>query len=121
MKPICKSEATMTIDTENRKRTEGFVRSAVKAKGYGEVKEIIHRFTILHSGWEMDNDGWVVKMADGSLKEFTTCHGSLCPWDIRGIEDKINETADSLKGLREALDILKPRKALDTWKGLRNG
>ena len=27
--------------------------------------EVIHRFRILHDGWEMDNEGWVARNKKG--------------------------------------------------------
>jgi hypothetical protein len=84
------------------------MQDAVRRGGYGKVSAIIHKATILHEDWEMDNYGWVVRMEDGSFRGFTTAHGSLVPWKIDGLLEKINETAESLQSLKKALDLLKP-------------
>ena len=87
--------------------TEQKILNYVKARGYTNAVKVICTVTILHSGWEMDNQGWVVEMSDKSIKAFTTNHGDLCEWSIGDLSDKIKETSDSLKQLEEVQKILK--------------
>ena len=66
------------------------------------MDNIIHEFTILHEGWEMDNLGWV--MDDGRI--YTTNHGGECEMPRQALLHKIKETKDSLRGLEKALWIM---------------
>ena len=61
------------------------------------------RFTILHDGWEMDNDGYIT--TDGNI--YTTSHGGrLYEMSLEELDRKIAEAEDSLDGLRLARLIL---------------
>lgn len=63
---------------------------------------IVHKFKILHYGWETDNDGYVVN--DGEKNIFiTTNHGRLIEMDKRYLFDKINEYEDLIKETKEAI------------------
>jgi len=89
----------------------------VKKNGYEcGIDKILHTATILHSGWEMDNEGWVVLLKNEDIKFLTTDHGSVSWWSIEEIEEKIEETSKSLKSLdvvrivdafKESLKIIK--------------
>jgi hypothetical protein len=59
----------------------------------------IFRFKIMHSGWELDNEGWIVEHEDGRRELRTTSHTSECEMSSRELEDKITETQNSLNGL----------------------
>lgn len=75
-----------------------------------EEVEIIHHFTILHKGWEMDNDGWIVSRSDGTLHYLTTSHGG---WRIGTADDLIavrKETEESLNGIKKALGNIEWRR-----------
>ena len=64
-------------------------------------------FLILHSGWEMDNKGWI--MYDGTV--FTTSHGGNYYVMKEGeLIRKIAETEHSLAGLKHALAGMQTRK-----------
>lgn len=39
------------------------------------TKETIHKCKVLHDGWEMDNDLWVVQSESGPPVLMTTNHG----------------------------------------------
>jgi hypothetical protein len=41
------------------------LKLACEARGYGRIVEIVHKATVLYSGWEMDNEAWVCRMQDG--------------------------------------------------------
>lgn len=69
------------------------------------AKEVIHTATILHEDWEMDNEGWIVKAADGTRTALTTNHGRLCPWTREEAEGKLAETEASAASLRKALEM----------------
>lgn len=78
-----------------------------KTHGYPDAVKVVHVATITHCGWEMDNQGWIVEMADKSLKAFTTNHGGLCEWSLSELEEKIKETEESLTSLKEAQKLIK--------------
>lgn len=61
-------------------------------------REFVHKFFILHNGWELDNEAW---LWDGRV--FTTSHDVVYEMSDREIEDKIIETGCSLYGLKYAL------------------
>lgn len=85
------------MDRYDRKQTE--------RRGHGVVEEVLHTATILHKGWEMDNEGWIAKMEDGTTKAFTTSHGGVYPWTKEELEKKIAETENSLAELKRALEF----------------
>ena len=60
--------------------------------------ECSSKFLILHTGWEMDNLGWV--MPDGRV--YTTNHGWPCRMPVEAIEKKIDEAELSIAGLKRA-------------------
>ena len=64
-----------------------------------EGSQVIHEFTILHHGWEMDNTGWVTAAG----KVYTTSHGGK-PYQMEPgeLDGHIRDTAASLKGLQTA-------------------
>ena len=79
----------------------------IRARGNPNAVKVVHVVTILHCGWELDNYGWIVEMADKSLKAFTTNHAGLCEWTLSELEEKIKETEESLTGLKEAQKLIK--------------
>ena len=62
--------------------------------------EVIKTFTILHDGWDTDNEGWITK--DGRI--WTTSYGGS-PYEMSAEElgAKIRETSTSLTGLIDAI------------------
>ena len=81
----------------------------------GDITEIdgvpiIHTFTILYEGWEMDNLGWVT--SDGRV--WTTSHGGK-PYEMdeEDLSEKISEAEFSLTGMRLA-GMLRDRKQGET-------
>lgn len=89
------------------KQTEQEVLQYIKSRGYPNAVKVLHVVTILHCGWELDNYGWIVEMADKSLKAFTTNHTGLCEWSLSELEEKIKETEESLTSLKEAQKLIK--------------
>lgn len=72
----------------------------------GETKnKIIFVCTVLHDGWEMDNQAWVIELPDGDKQIMTTNHGGECVMSFREIKDKIDETQASLDGLLKLLEF----------------
>ena len=66
----------------------------------------IHTATILHEGWEMDNEMWVMEDKNGSRTSFTTNHGCECRMSISDINDAIKDAQDSIDGLEKAKELL---------------
>jgi len=66
----------------------------------------IFRFKILHAGWELDNEGWIVEHEDGHRELRTTNHTSECEMSLRELEEKIIETQESLDGLLKAKTLM---------------
>lgn len=67
----------------------------------------IHRFKILHAGWEMDNHGHVFEDIKGKRKLFTTSHGNDVVMSKKELLAKIEETRESLEGLLKAKELMK--------------
>lgn len=65
----------------------------------GVERDVIHSFTILHEGWDMDNNGWVI---DDHSVWTTTCEGEPYEMDEHELDAKIRETEASLEGLKRA-------------------
>ena len=74
-----------------------------------ELKRI-HTATILHEGWEMDNEMWVLESHNGLRSAYTTNHGSECGMTINDIDDAIKEAQDSIDGLAKAKELLLENK-----------
>ncbi len=62
----------------------------------------IFTFTILHNGWEMDNEGWIIKGDNGNLEAFTTSHGGERVLTPEYLHEKIQETESSLNEMKAA-------------------
>lgn len=93
-------------DGEKAKVNENQIKQA-ESCGYGKIRKVLHKAIILHSGWEMDNEGWIVELEDGTIKGLTTSHGcSICEWSIDDINSHILMTEESLTSLRKASTIL---------------
>lgn len=73
---------------------------------YDEEVEILHEFTILHEGWEMDNEGYVVRRYDGSIHYLTTSHGWWQIDNIESLQRTLEKTEQSAIGIRKAIEIL---------------
>jgi hypothetical protein len=62
----------------------------------------IHSALVLHEGWEMDNELWVLENDDGSRELRTTNHGGERKTNIQYIDEKIQEAERSIDELKEA-------------------
>lgn len=78
-------------------------KNFVSSRGLGDIKSVLLNIPILHDGWEMDNEAWIVEMEDGSIKAITTSHGNPYHMDLEEAEEKLNETVNSAEFLKEAL------------------
>jgi len=66
----------------------------------------IFEFTILHEGWEMDNDGWVTEDEKGVHELHTTNHGMATTMTKGELIGAIKETRDCLEGLLKAAELM---------------
>ena len=71
---------------------------------FGVIRDVLHTATVLHAGWEMDNEAWLVEMQDGSVRLLTTSHGGLYDMSIEGLQAAIEDTAESLQSLKGLLE-----------------
>jgi len=69
--------------------------------------EKIFSTRVLHDGWEMDNEIWVIQNANGENEVRTTNHGGECIACKSEIEASIEETRSSLEGLMKILAYFK--------------
>ncbi len=72
-----------------------------------DARKILLTFPVLHRGWEMDNDAWLVEMADGSRQLFYTSHGGVYPMKRGNLKKKIAEYESVIKLSKEALEMLR--------------
>lgn len=70
--------------------------------------EIIHTFTILHNGWEMNNTAWIAKNKKGQLVLLSTSHGGLRDdgADLSALRRTREETQQSLDGIDKAIQLM---------------
>lgn len=66
----------------------------------------IFRFKVLHAGWELDNEGWIIENEDGRRELRTTSHTNECEMPVRELEEKIIETQESLDELLKAKTLM---------------
>jgi hypothetical protein len=66
----------------------------------------IHTARVLHDGWEMDNELWIMESKEGVRSVHTTSHGSEYVTDVSEIDDAIEEAQDSIDGLKKAKELL---------------
>ena len=69
----------------------------------GTVAKVLHTAKVLHDGWEMDNEAWVVEFEDGTRAVLTTSHGCLYVADRAEFEHKLRETEESADSIRTLL------------------
>jgi hypothetical protein len=75
-------------------------------KLFPDCKHTIHKFTVLHEGWEMDNKGWVIECEDGARHLVLTSHGRPRKAEARELADKLVEYRKAISETQEALDLL---------------
>lgn len=70
--------------------------------------KILHKFTILHAGWEMDYEAWIARNKQGEMVYLSTSHGSL--WDhgrdVSELHSKLAETRESVTGIKKAIALM---------------
>jgi hypothetical protein len=69
------------------------------------MAKVLHKATILHAGWDMDNEAQIVELDDGSRAALTTSHGVECAWTREMAEQKLAETEASAASIRKALEL----------------
>ena len=72
----------------------------------GAVQSVLSTATVMHVGWEMDNEAWAVEVDGGKRAIIGTSHGRAIVWDRKKAMAKLRETEKSAEGLRELLRIL---------------
>jgi hypothetical protein len=72
-------------------------------------KRIVMSAVILHTGWELDNEGWVIEDLDGNYLPVTTNHMGAQVWDTLELIHKIRETKESLISLEAVLALIPQR------------
>lgn len=71
-------------------------------KTYGEI---VFEFPVLHTGWELDDKGYVVRDEGGDLCLVLTNHGRPYPAEVGELEKKIAEYTEAITKTREALKM----------------
>lgn len=71
----------------------------------GTVRRVLHTATVLHKGWEMDNQAWAVEFEDGTSGLLTTSHGALYVAELAELNEKLRETEASAASLRALLSM----------------
>ncbi len=67
------------------------------------VKRVLLTATIMHTGWELDNEAWLVELDDGRKVALTTNHGGVCEMDIDEISEKYQETLSSAESINKLM------------------
>jgi hypothetical protein len=67
------------------------------------VKQVLYKATIMHTGWESDNEAWLVELEDGSRVVLTTNHGSVVEMSLDYVNKKLQETTNSIGSIRTLL------------------
>ena len=63
------------------------------------MAETIFKATVMHNGWEMDNEAWILEYNGGYREIRTTSHGREYVMGVKELDEKIKETEGSLNGL----------------------
>lgn len=56
-----------------------------------DLKRVVLKFPVLHAGWELDNDGWLIERSGGEKVIVLTSHNS--PYVAKA--DELQELAQS--------------------------
>lgn len=67
------------------------------------VKQVLYKATIMHTGWESDNEAWLVELADERRVVLTTNHGSVVEMSLDYVNKKLQETTNSIGSIRTLL------------------
>jgi hypothetical protein len=77
-----------------------------------DFKRTLLHFTVLHEGWELDNDAWVIELIDGSRVIVTTSHGGTYVAKSDEFAQKLEEYEKVIADTRKALEMVKPAHTL---------
>ncbi|OYV28374.1 MAG: hypothetical protein B7Z79_13085 [Thiomonas sp. 20-64-9] len=69
----------------------------------GEIRRIVKVVKVLHAGWEMDNEAWLVEIGDKKFAALTTDHGRVVPWSIEDMQAKMMEARESMMGIAQLI------------------
>lgn len=69
------------------------------------VKQVLYKATIMHTGWEMDNEAWLVELKDERKVVLTTNHGGICEMSIDEALYKVAETFSSIESIRKLIEL----------------
>lgn len=67
----------------------------------------LYTATVLHEGWDMDNEAWVTEDKSGKLRFYTKNHGNVEPLDRAYLNSKILEADSSADELRKIRAMMK--------------
>lgn len=87
-----------------------------KAKKLGEVEKMIYVSTVMHKGWESDNEACLVRMRDGSHKVFSTNHGAVCELKGTELRELIKEATAYLKDISALMQLAEASGAIKKVK-----
>ncbi len=71
----------------------------------GKTYPVLHQFPVLHNGWEMDNDGWVVTDR-GRPRLVMSTHGGKYFIMAAELVEKIAEYQKAMAETQEALALI---------------
>lgn len=69
-------------------------------------KRTLFHFKVMFSGWECDDDAWVVELKDGSRALVTTSHCSAYVAKPAEFAEKLEEYAKVVSDTQKALEML---------------
>ncbi len=70
--------------------------------------EIVHIFSMMYAGWEMDYEAWIARNKDGRLVLLQTNHGQLYDHgtDVSDLHEKLAEMKTCMTGIKEAIMLI---------------
>lgn len=69
-------------------------------------KRTLFHFKVMYSGWECDDDAWVVELKDGSRALVTTTHCSTYVAETGEFEEKLEKYAKVVSDTQKALAMV---------------
>jgi len=69
------------------------------------VKSILSKFPVMWSGWEMDDQAWVMVFEDGTKSFVTTDHGMPTVIDAEYFNDRIDSYKRTIEATKEAIKV----------------
>lgn len=72
----------------------------------GVKYDVVHEFSVLHNGWEMDNVGYVVRK-DGALHIVTSSHGRFRFGGGRAVGEVLGKITEYMRAIEESNEALR--------------